>query len=45
MTCHEKPVLICERCHKVYKRTDHCTDHTGNCNVAACSFTERNEFY
>lgn len=44
MRCHEKPVLICERCDKVYKRLDHYTDHIGNCTVAASIITERSEF-
>ena len=44
MRCHEKLVLICERCHKVYKRIDYYTDHIGNCTAAASSFTERSEF-
>ena len=42
MRCHEKLVLICERCHKVYKRIDHYTDHIANCTTAASSFAERN---
>ena len=44
MRCHEKPVLICERCHKAYKRIDHYTDHMGNCTAATSSFTERSVF-
>ena len=44
MRYHEKLVLICERCHKVYKRIDYYTDHIGNCTAAASSFTERSEF-
>ena len=44
MRCHIKSILICEICHKVYKRTDHYTDHIGGCTVATSSFTERSAF-
>ena len=44
MRCHIKSILICEICHKVYKRTDHYTDHIGGCTVASSSFTERSAF-
>ena len=44
MRCHEKPVLICERCLKVHKIIDIYTNYLRNCTAAASSFTERSEF-